>query len=105
MKNREDFYSNEFNSERAEEALRELCKKCTFTEISWIMRNITYDQVAYYSEDLHSKIYDDKDYSEKLKEDLNAMQRAISARLDLFEQMLIRKNSFNSDYINKYLDR
>ena len=96
MENRKDFYKDEFNSARAEEALQELCSKCTLSEVLWIIRNITYDQTAYYSEDEKGIIYNGS-YDEGQIHDATNLQREISKFCDLFGQVVINHRNFGDD--------
>lgn len=103
MENRTNFYDQEINSERAESALHELAKKCTFSEICWIFRNICYDQVAYYGEYSHSKIYDEKDRTELNIEQANRLQQRLSTFIDLYNQSIIDKREFDENYLKQYM--
>lgn len=101
MENRKKFYDNELNTDRAEEALHELCTKCTFEEVIWIMRNILYDQVCYYNDTDKGVVYNGQ-YTELNKEQANRFQQQLSTLLDLFGQSIANKREFNNDYLKSY---
>lgn len=97
---REKFYAKEFNMERADANLEALIKNCTLKEIFWIMSNIMYDQVAYYSKEHHAPIYDDN--SDKLNvEQANRFQQQLSTILDLYGQSLFGR-VFDENYLKNY---
>lgn len=98
---RPNFYSNVFNSQRANETLLNLISRATFREILWVMRTIIYDQVSYWSENDHSIIYD-QDRPELNIEQANRLQQQLSALLDLYGQSIIDKRIFNEDYLKNY---
>lgn len=99
---RKDFYSSEeFNLKRANENLITLIENCTFEEIMWIVRNITYDQISYYAPDSKGRIFNGK-YSELQIEQATRFQRNISTFIDLFGQVLIDGRVFEEEYIKKY---
>ena len=100
-KSRKDYYSTEFNSERANAVLTWLISKCSFKEISWIYRNLVYDQVAYYDQNHKAKLYDGT-YTDLNVEQANRFQQQISTVADLFEQSILNKREFDEDYLKQY---
>ena len=46
IKSRRDFYENDIDLDRANVMLTQLISTCYLKEIFWILRNISYDQVA-----------------------------------------------------------
>lgn len=101
IKSRKNYYSNEFDSDRASTMLLDLISHCSFKEISWIYRNIVYDWVAYWSSESKGKVYDGT-YSDLNIEQANRLQQQISSLADLFEQSVIDKREFNEDYLKNY---
>jgi hypothetical protein len=98
--NRKNFYKDEFSLERAESSLNDLISKCTLDEILWIVRNVTYDQIAYYSDESKGIVYDGS-YTEENIEQATMLQKAISTYCDLFGQS-INKRVFDQGYLNTY---
>lgn len=102
MENRSySFISKEFNSDRVEEVLRYTCSKLNFKEVCKMFRDICYDQVAYYSNDLCSHIYKDDKRSKLCVEQSNRLQQKVSCFVDLFEQSIIDGREFNEDYLKE----
>ena len=88
--------------ERAEDALEKIVSRCTLSELLWIVRNVSYDQVSYYSID-HKGIVYNGSYSNKQIEQANDIQRYLSTYCDLFGQIIVNHNTFNDGYIDKYI--
>ena len=73
----------------------------SFKELMWLFRNITYDQVKYFSEDNKGVIYDGS-YSRELIEQATDFQRKISTYADLMNQSISNHREFDRDYLKKY---
>lgn len=95
------FYSNDFDYNRAHAVMIDLISKCNLKELIWIFRQIIYDQVAYWDDNVKSILYDGS-YSKLTIEQANRFQSQLSTLLDLFEQSIIDKREFNTDYLRKY---
>ena len=100
MESRKEFLSNELNVVRAYDTLEYLVKKCTLKEILWIIRNISYDMVAYYNAEHCGIIYKSEKYSKINREQACQIQRDLSTCCDLFGQSIIDKREFEEEYIN-----
>ena len=104
MENRNyQFLSKEFHSDRVEEVLRYTCSKLSFSEVCKMFRDICYDQVAYYSNDLCSPIYKDDKRSKLNVEQCNRLQRKVSTAVDLFEQAVVNSREFDEEYLEQRL--
>lgn len=102
MENRNyQFLSKEFHSDRVEEVLRYTCSKLSFKEVCKMFRDICYDQVAYYSNDLCSPIYKDEKRSKLNIEQSNRLQQKVSAIVDLFEQSITDGREFDEGYLTE----
>lgn len=95
------FYSNELDINKASEVTLKLISECNLKEIIWILRQIIYDQVAYWDNSNKSIIYKGG-YSETTIEQANRFQQQLSTLLDLFEQSIVDKRAFDEDYLRKY---
>ena len=104
MEKRKNFYSNELNMERMEEVLQYVISSLTLKEVLKMIREISYDMVCYYGEDLCSKIYKDKEYSKLNQEQACRLQRLLSSACDLFGQSIIDKREFDEGYLHHWLD-
>lgn len=104
IKSRENFYANELNLERMNEVLNYVIENLTLKEILKMIREISYDIVCYYDEDLCSKIYKDKEYSKLNQEQACRLQRLLSSACDLFGQSVIDKREFDEGYLHHWLD-
>ena len=93
-----EFLSKELNMNRVEEGIKYLASHLNFREICKVFREISYDQVCYYSSDSHSPIYDDKKRSKLNVEQCNRLQRNVSTAVDLYEQA-ISGREFSEDYL------
>lgn len=76
-------------------------KELSVDEICWLVRNITYDLVSYWSEDNKGRIYDGS-YDKLQIEQATRMQQAIRNRVDIFNQILNHRN-FENDYFEDLL--
>lgn len=105
IKSRKDFYENDIDLDRANEMLTQLISKCNLKEIFWILRNISYDQVAYWSQTSHSKIYDEETEGKRTNlnvEQANRLQQQLSSIIDLYEQAILDKREFDEGYLKDY---
>lgn len=102
MENRNyQFNSKDFHSDRVEEVLRYTCSKLNFKEICKMFRDICYDQVAYYNNDLCSHIYKDEKRSKLSVEQSNRLQQKVSCFVDLFEQSITDGREFDENYLKE----
>lgn len=100
MENRSySFISKEFHSDRVEEVLRYTCSHLNFKEICKMFRDICYDQVAYYDNDLCSGIYKDEKRSKLSVEQANRLQQKVSCFVDLYEQSIVDGREFDEGYL------
>ena len=76
----------------------------TLQEVLKMTREISYDMVCYYGEDLCSKIYKDKEYSKLNQEQACRLQRLLSGACDLFGQSIIDKRELDEGYLRHWLD-
>ena len=104
MEPRKNFFANELNLDRMNEVLNDVISKLTLKEILKMIREISYDMVCYYGEDLCSKIYKDKEYSKLNQEQACRLQRLLSSACDLFGQSIINKREFDEGYLRKWCD-
>lgn len=100
MEKRKKFYSDEIDIDRAEKFLKKLVSNCTLSEVLWIVRNITYDQVSYYDKDLKGVIYNGN-YNDNQIEQATSFQRKLSTMCDLFRQVVVDKREFDNNYLDK----
>ena len=100
MENRKDFFGNYIDLERANMMKKKLAKKCTLKEILWIIRNISYDMVAYYNAEHCGIIYKSESYNQMQREQACQIQRDLSTCCNLFGQSIIDKREFEEEYIN-----
>ena len=101
---RKDFYSKELNLDRMNKVLEYVISTLTLQEVLKMIREISYDMVCYYGEDLCSKIYKDKEYSKLNQEQACRLQRLLSSACDLFGQSIINKREFDEGYLRKWCD-
>ena len=100
------FTSSDFNSDKVEEAIRYLAENLNFKEICKVFREISYDQICYYSEDSCGLIYKDKNkYTDKHIEQATYLQRKISTSVDLYEQLITSGNIFEESYLEERLGK
>ena len=104
MESRKDFYANEMNYERMESKLEDVCKNLTLAEVLKMVREISYDMVAYYSEDHKGIIYCDEKYSDKNQWEACQLQRLLSSACDMFGQSIIEHREFGESYLNHWLN-
>lgn len=98
----EEFYSRGVDLNKATQELNHLLNTCTLNEIFWIIRNISYDQVAYYSDNDKGIIYRDPEYSKLNREQACILQRQLSAMCDLLCQSIVDKREFDEGYLKGY---
>ena len=101
---RKDFYAKELNLDRMNKVLEYVISTLTLQEVLKMIREISYDMVCYYDEDLCSKIYKDKEYSKINQEQACRLQRLLSSACDLFGQSIIDKREFDEGYLHHWLD-
>lgn len=100
------FYEDSLNMDTVENILKYSCQVANFKEVSKMYREVSYDQIAYWSEDSHSPIYDHPEkYSELDIENLTFLQKKISTAIDLYTQMLVQGNHFDRKYLEDQLGR
>lgn len=92
---------NGFDTEKMYEELNRLLDSYSFSELMWLFRNITYDQIKYFSEDNKGVIYDGS-YSREIIEQATDFQRKISTYADLMNQSISNHREFDSDYLKQY---
>lgn len=106
MENRKyEFNGKDFDSRRVEEVLRYNISKLNFKEICKMFRDICYDRVAYYSQDLCSDIYKDPNRDKLNVEQCCRLQRKVSTAIDLFEQSYSDARVFDEDYLAERLGK
>lgn len=101
---RKDFYAKELNLDRMNKVLEYVISTLTLQEALKMIREISYDMVCYYDEDLCSRIYKDKEYSKLNQEQACKLQRLLSSACDLFGQSVIDKREFDEGYLHHWLD-
>ena len=101
---RKDFYAKELNLDRMNKVLEYVISTLTLQEVLKMIREISYDMVCYYGEDLCSKIYKDKEYSKLNQEQACRLQRLLSSACDLFGQSIIDKRVVDEGYLHHWLD-
>ena len=101
---RKDFYAKELNLDRMNKVLEYVISTLTLQEVLKMIREISYDMVCYYDEDLCSRIYKDKEYSKLNQEQACRLQRLLSSTCDLFGQSVIDKREFDEGYLHHWLD-
>lgn len=102
MENRNyQYLSKQLDMNRVEEVLRYTCSKLCFREVCKMFREICYDQVAYYSNDLCAPLYKDGKRSQLSIEQANRMQQKISMLVDLFDQSIVDGREFDEDYLKE----
>lgn len=104
MEPRKNFYANEMNYERMDNQLNEVISNLTLKEILKMIREISYDMVAYWDEENCARIYKDKSYSKLNQEQACRLQRLLSSACDLFGQSVINKREFDEGYLRKWCD-
>lgn len=97
-----NFFRKDINMLRVDAILKDVISFLSFEEICKMFREICYDQVSYYNDDLKGHIYKG-DYERKHIEQATFLQRKISTAVDLYSQVLVNKNTFNEDYLRERL--
>lgn len=106
MKNRDyDYLGKDLNMDRVNEVLMYVISKLNFKEICKMFREICYDQVAYYSKDMCSKIYKDEKRDRLNVEQCNRLQRKVSTAVDLYEQAIVDERTFDENYLEERLGK
>lgn len=103
MEKRKDFYANELNMERMNEVLNFVISNLTLKEVLKMIREISYDMVCYYDEDMKGIIYKEN-FNENHRWQACQLQRLLGSACDLFEQSIVGRREFNNDYLSKWLD-
>lgn len=99
-----NFYANEMNYERMESKLEDVCKNLTLAEILKMIREISYDMVAYYDENNKGIIYNNESYSKQNQWEACQLQRLLSSACDMFGQSIIEHREFGDGYLNHWLN-
>jgi hypothetical protein len=100
---RDDFYSKDINLERMESVLNYVISTLNLAEILKMIREISYDMVAYYNGETCSKIYKDDSYSEQNRWEANQLQSLLRTTCDLFGQSILDKREFGN-YLDHWLN-
>jgi hypothetical protein len=100
---RDDFYSKDINLERMESVLNYVISTLNLAEILKMIREISYDMVAYYNSETCSKIYKDDSYSEQNRWEANQLQSLLRTACDLFGQSILDKREFGN-YLDHWLN-
>lgn len=90
----------ELDMNKVIEAKEYLEERLNFSEICKLFREICYDKVAYWSESNKGVVYDGT-YEPLNIEQANRLQQAISRDVDLFEQSVVRKRTFDEGYLRE----
>ena len=101
---RKSFYEDELNMDRVNIALEYIASNLTLKEALKLIREISYDMVAYWDEENCARIYKDKSYSKLNQEQACRLQRLLSSACDLFGQSVINKREFDEGYLRKWCD-
>lgn len=104
IKPRKDFYAKELNLDRMNKVLEYVINTLTLQEILKMIREISYDMVAYWDKENCARIYKDKSYSKLNQEQACRLQRLLSSACDLFGQSIIDKREFDEGYLHHWLD-
>ena len=83
------------------EEIYENMKKLPVDDICWLIRNITYHLVSYYSEDNKGPIYDGS-YDQLQIEQATRLQQNINGKVDILNQVFSHRN-FENDYFEDLL--
>lgn len=92
---------NSFDSEKLYKEMSRLLDTYSFEELMWIFRNITYDQIKYFSEDNKGIVYDGS-YDRTMIEQATDFQRKISTYADLMTQTVSSHRVFDEGYLKQY---
>lgn len=90
-----------FDTDKMYTELNRLLDTYSFSELMWLFRNITYDQIKYFSEDSKGVVYDGS-YSREVIEQATDFQRKISTYADLMNQSISNHREFDRDYLKQY---
>lgn len=101
---RKSFYEDELNMGRVNIAIEYIASNLTLKEALKLIREISYDMVAYWDEENCARIYKDKSYSKLNQEQACRLQRLLSSTCDLFAQSVINKREFDEGYLRKWCD-
>lgn len=101
---RKSFYEDELNMDRVNIAIEYIASNLTLKEALKLIREISYDMVAYWDEENCARIYKDKSYSKLNQEQACRLQRLLSTVCDLFAQSIINKREFDESYLRKWCD-
>ena len=101
---RKSFYEDELNMDRVNIAIEYIASNLTLKEALKLIREISYDMVAYWDEENCARIYKDKSYSKLNQEQACRLQRLLSSACDLFGQSIINKREFDEGYLRKWCD-
>lgn len=101
---RKSFYEDELNMDRVNVAIEYIASNLTLTEALKLIREISYDMVAYWDKENCARIYKDKSYSKLNQEQACRLQRLLSSACDLFGQSVINKREFDEGYLRKWCD-
>lgn len=93
--------NNSFDIEKMYTELSRLLDTYSFQELMWLFRNITYDQIKYFSEENKGVIYDGS-YSRKSISQASDFQRKISTYADLMNQTISSHREFDEGYLKQY---
>lgn len=90
-----------FDSDKLYGELTRLLDTYSFEELCWLFRNITYDQIKYFSDENKGVVYDGS-YSREIIEQATDFQRKISTYTDLMNQSITSHRLFDKDYLKQY---
>lgn len=96
------FYRKDINMLRVNAILKDVISFLSFEEICKMFREICYDQISYYNDDLKGHIYNGE-YDKQQIEQATFLQRKVSTAIDLYSQSIVNKNTFNEDYLRERL--
>lgn len=94
-----------FDIKKAVEWKDKLEQNCSLEEILWIIRNISYDYVSYYSAKDNGYIYQPDEFDEEHRWQAYMLQRKLSSSCDLFGQSIVNKRKFEPDYFEVLLNK
>lgn len=101
-----DFLSDHFDTTRWSNIMEYACTRGNFKEVCKAFREICYDQIGYFGEDLKAKIYEDKEkYPQEVLEQAAYLQRKLSTVVDLYEQCITDGRLFDWGYLNERLGK
>jgi len=100
-KPRNHFYDNELDINRMNEVLNIAIKQLTLTEFLKMTKEVIYDQTAYYDKDSKGVLYNGK-YTDDNIWQATMLGNGARALLSVFEQSIIQKREYESDYFDKW---